>query len=112
MKFVVFALAATALFAADAALAASRATDVDFLRANRCKGLATAIGGVVDPAGLDAFIKAERGARPPSIAARAEEEFDKARREGKSADRRARLTAELTGPCQAYFSGASPTSRQ
>lgn len=118
MKSAAFAIAAitvsVAAFGAGAASAAAtdRATDVDFLRANRCKGLATAIGGVVDPASLDGYIKAERTVRAPYIMERAAQEFDKARREGRSADRRERLTAELNGPCQAYLPGQSATTKQ
>ena len=111
MKFAAIALAAAAL-AAGSAAAADRVTDVDFLKANRCKGLATSIGGVVDPASLDSFIKAERGARAFYISERATEEFNKARKEGRSADRRERLTAELTGPCQAYLASGSAVAKQ
>ena len=112
MKFAAFALAAAAMLAAGSAVAAERVTDVEFLRANRCKGLATSISGVVDPASLDSFIKAERGARAMYISERATEEFNKAKKEGKSADRRDRLTAELTGPCQAYLGGGSSMAKQ
>ena len=111
MKFAAIALAAAAL-AAGSATAADRVTDVEFLKANRCKGLATSITGVVDPASLDSFIKAERGSRAMYINERATEEFNKARKEGKSADRRERLTAELTGPCQAFLSGGSSMAKQ
>ncbi|MBL8770429.1 MAG: hypothetical protein JNK30_03530 [Phenylobacterium sp.] len=111
MKFVAIALAAATL-ASGTASAAGRVTDVEFLKANRCKGLAASISGVVDPASLDSFIKAERGARASYIAERATEEFNKARKEGRSADRRERLTAELTGPCQAYMGGPSSVAKQ
>jgi hypothetical protein len=107
MKFAVIALAA-ATFAAGAASAAERISDVDYLKANRCKGLATSIDGVIDPAALNSFIKAERGARASYIVNRGDEEFQRARREAKSSDRKERLTAELTGSCQAFLN--SPTS--
>jgi hypothetical protein len=111
MKFAAFALVAAAL-TAGSAVAADRVTDVEFLKANRCKGLATSISGVVDPASLDGFIKAERGSRATYISERATEEFNKAKKEGKSADRKERLTAELAGPCQAYLGGASSMAKQ
>ena len=111
MKFAVIALAFTAL-AAGSASASDKVTDVDFLKANRCRGLAAGLTGVVDPTQLDAFIKAERGARAPYIIDRASEELQKAKREAKSEDRRDRLTAELTGPCQAYLGGSSNVAKQ
>ncbi len=61
MKYTVIALAITAF--AGSASAAEKITDVDYLKANRCRGLATSIQGVVDPAALNSFIKSERGSR-------------------------------------------------
>ena len=72
MKFAIFALAATMLVAGSAS-ASGKVTDVDFLRANRCKGLASTLTGVVDPASLDSFIKAARGSRAPYVMERAAE---------------------------------------
>lgn len=110
MKYAVIALAITAV--AGSASAAGKMTDVDYLRANRCKGLATSIEGVVDPAALNSVIKAERGARATYIVDRGEEEFQRAKKEGRSADRKARLTAELTGACQAYLGDATSVAKQ
>lgn len=113
MKFAALSLAAVAMLsAAGTASAASRVTDVEFLRANRCRGLAATLTGVVDAQALDQFVRAERGARPAYIVDRAESEFQRARREAKSADRRERLSAELTGPCQAYLGGSATVARQ
>ena len=106
MKYAVIAIVIAAC--AGSASAAERFTDVDYLRANRCKGLATAIQGVMDPAAFATVIKAERGARAAYIVDRGDDEFDKARREAKFEDRRERLTAELTNSCQAFLGG--PTS--
>lgn len=111
MKFAALALVVAAL-SAGAASAADRVTDVDFLRANRCKGLATSINGVVDPNALNTFIKAESGARAPYVMERASDEFQKARKEAKSEDRRDRLTAELNGPCQAYMGDSTNMAKQ
>ena len=111
MKFAVIALAAAA-FTSTAASAAERVTDVDYLKANRCRGLATTIEGVVDPAALASFIKAERSARPSYVVTRGDEEFQRARREAKSEDRRERLTGELTGACQAYVSQSTDVAKQ
>ena len=110
MKFAIIALAT--VFAAGSAMASDKVTDVDFLKANRCKGLATTLTGVVDTQSLDSFIKAERGARAPYIMERASAEFDRARREAKGAERRDRLTSELNGVCQAYIAPASNVTKQ
>lgn len=113
MKFAALSLAVVAALAvAGAASAASRVSDVDYLHANRCRGLASTITGVVDARALDEFVRAERGARHPFVYDRAQEEFQGARREAKSADRRERLTAELTGPCQAHLGATSTVARQ
>ena len=110
MKYAIIAIAA--VFAAGSATAAGKVSDVDFLKANRCKGLATTLTGVVDTSSLDSFIKAERGARAPYIMERANEEFAKAKKEAKGEDRKSRLTAELTGACQAYIGPASNIAKQ
>ena len=111
MKFAVIALVA-ATFAAGAASASEKVTDVDYLKANRCKGLATSIVGVVDPAALTSFIKAERGTRASYILTRGDEEFQRARKEAKSADRKERLTSELTTACQAYVGPSTSVAKQ
>lgn len=104
MKFAVIALAAaTTLTGAGSAFAAERVSDLDYLRASRCKGLATTLTGVVDAEAIDAYLKSARNSRSPVVFDRAEGEFDKAKREARSEDRKARLTAELTGACQAYL---------
>lgn len=111
MKFAVIALVA-ATFAAGAASASDKVSDVDYLKANRCKGLATSIDGVVDAAALNSFIKAERGARASYIVNRGDEEFQRARREARSADRKERLTTELTTACQAYLGAPTSVAKQ
>jgi hypothetical protein len=110
LKYAIIAMAA--VFAAGTAAASDKVTDVDFLKANRCKGLATSLTGVVDTSSLDAFIKAERGARAPYVMERAEDEFTRAKKEAKGADRKERLTAELTGACQAYIGPPSNVAKQ
>ena len=111
MKFAVFVLAAVTL-AASSASATENMTDLQYLRANRCKGLATTLGTVADPAAIDAFIKADRGARMPFIQDRAINEFQRAKREARGEDRKERLTAELTGACRAFMATGTATSKQ
>lgn len=110
MKYAIIAIAA--VFAAGSATAAAKVSDVDFLKANRCKGLATTLTGVVDTSSLDSFIKSERGARAAYVIDRGEEEFTKAKKEAKSDDRKERLTSELTGACQAYIGPSSSVAKQ
>ncbi|PZQ54001.1 MAG: hypothetical protein DI570_23550 [Phenylobacterium zucineum] len=112
MKFATLTLIAATLVAGSASAASSNVTDVDYLKANRCKGLATSISGVVDATSLASFIKSERVGRNTYVVDRGDEEFNRARKEAKSQDRKERLTAELTGPCQAYLSGASNVAKQ
>ena len=53
---------------------------------------------------MDAFLKTEGRSRTTFVMDRGKAEFDRAKREGKTdnAERKARLTAELNGPCQVY----------
>ena len=111
MKYAIIAIAAV-FVAGSAAAATEKVTDVDFLKANRCKGLATTLTGVVDTSSLDSFIKAERGARAQYVIDRAGEEFAKAKKEARSDDRKERLTSELTGACQAYIGPSSSVAKQ
>ena len=111
MKFAVFLLTAATVVASSASATESM-TDLQYLKANRCKGLATTLSTVADPAAIEAFIKADRGARMPFIQDRATSEFQRAKREAKGEDRKERLTAELTGPCQALMSTGAATSKQ
>lgn len=103
MKLIAIALTATGLLAV-AGTAAAAVSDVEFLRANRCRGLAESGVATVDTAAMDAFLKAEQRTRTAFVVDRGKAEFDKARREGKTenTERKARLSAELNGPCQAY----------
>lgn len=112
MKTVALAFALAATFAAGAASAAERISDVAYLKANRCRGLAAGIEGVVNAEALNSFVKDQRLARAPYIMDRADAEFDRARREAKSDSRKERLTAELTSSCQPYLGGATNVAKQ
>ena len=86
--------------AATAASAAPQASDADYLRAARCRGLAVGLG--LDATSLAAFMKAQSGGRVPYVDERADEEFAKAKREARG-DAKARLTAEYNSACTAYL---------
>lgn len=94
---------------AGAAQAGARLTDVDYLKANRCKGLAAGLGAG-DTSGLDALIKAEGLSRAPTIYDQGQKEEARARRDASHTDGKERLTAELNGPCVAYLSGGRETA--
>jgi hypothetical protein len=110
MKTTVIAVTLLGLMAATSAVAGSRATDVDYLRANRCKGLAVVLGST-DTAGLDAWIKAEGRSRLPAVVDRAESELARAKREARDANLKDKLSAELAGPCLAYLGGKDMAAR-
>lgn len=112
MKFAAILLAAASFAAAGTAVAADRVTDVDYLRASRCKGLAASLPGVVDSQALDAYLEAAGRQRPAAIYARAEGEVERAKRQARSEDSKPRLTAELTGPCQAYLGEPSSMAKR
>lgn len=113
MKFAAIAIvAASTLATTSPAFAAERVSDLDYMRASRCKGLATTLTGVVDTGAIDTFLKSARGSRAPMVLDRAENEFERAKREARSEDRKARLTAELTGSCSAYLGEPSSVAKR
>jgi hypothetical protein len=96
--------------AAAAAAAATQVSDFDYLKANRCRGIAAGLG--VDASALNAYVKAQGQSRNAIVQQQADEEFAKAKREAHG-DAKSRLSAELSGACAAYMN-PSPTmaSRQ
>ncbi|CAN7431609.1 hypothetical protein LJR219_002792 [Phenylobacterium sp. LjRoot219] len=99
MNIPAVALASLTLASAGAAYAAP-ITDVDYLKASRCRGIATGLGA--DTTAINAYLKRAQPGRSPAVLTRADEEFAKAKRQGKGDDGKARLQAELAGPCAAY----------
>lgn len=106
MNVAAVTLVSLSLASAASLAVAAPVTDVDYLRASRCRGIAVGIGA--DPSAITAYLKSAAAGRPPAILDRADEEFTKAKREGRG-DGKARLQAELAGPCAAY-AGATKTS--
>jgi len=100
MKTAAIALAAAGLLAAGAAAASDRVTDLDYLKASRCKGLATGLGS--DTAGFDAFLKEQSRSRSVMVIDRGDTEMTRGKREASRGDAKDRLSAELSGPCVAY----------
>jgi len=106
MKFAAIVLVAASMASAGAASAATSSikTDVDYLRASRCRGLAAGVGA--DTAGIDAALKAESRNRPAVIQSRGEDEMDRGKRDARKANKD-NVTAELNGPCAAYMGSAN-----
>lgn len=111
MKVAAVAFAVLGLAVAGSAAASTRVTDVDYLKASRCKGIAQGMGA--DTASLQAFLKAEGRTRADYILQRADEEATRARRQTSDANLKDRLAAELSGACTAYMSAGkgSPSAR-
>jgi hypothetical protein len=95
--------------AATAAAAATQASDLDYVQANRCRGIAIGLG--VDASALTAYVKAQGGSRNAVVQDRADEEFARGKREAKG-DAKSRLQSELDGACAALLSStaSSPNS--
>jgi len=101
---VIVALAATVASTAHAQ--PGRLTDVEYLQAARCAGLAEAGVGGGDAASMKAFMKAEGRGRAAYIADKADANKADAQRAAKraSTERQATLAAEFAGACQRYGS--------
>lgn len=109
MKTAAIVLAALGLAVAGAAVASDHLTDVDYLKANRCRGLAEGLGAG-DTAKLDAMIKTEGRSRVETIYTRGQEELARGKRDASKTDLKERLSAELNGPCMAFLGGAATAS--
>lgn len=104
------AIAALGLSVAGAAAAADHVTDVDYLKAGRCRGIAAGMGA--DTASLDAFLKAESRTRVDFIMRRGEDEAARAKRETRDANLKDRLAGELSGACTAYMGAGKSLASQ
>lgn len=110
MKTAAILLAAIGLTAAGSAMASEHLTDVDYLKANRCRGLAEGLG-VGDAAGLAALVKTEGRSRVETIYSRGQEEFARGKREASHQDAKERITAEVNGPCMALMGGGASSKQ-
>lgn len=77
---------------------------MDYLKASRCRGIAAGLGA--DTASIDAYLKRASAGRGPIVQSRADEEFAKGKRQSRGSDGKARMQAELSGPCAAYSASA------
>ena len=102
MKPAAIVLAALSLAAAGAASASDRLSDMDYLKANRCLGIAAGLNAT-DTASLNTLLKVEGRSRSAPILLRGQDELGRAKRDAERAGYKERLTAELNGPCMAYM---------
>lgn len=109
MKVVAIAIAALGVVAAaGTATAASRISDMDYLKAARCKGLAQGLSA--DTAGVDALLKDARKSRDAYIVDRGDAEMKRAKRETQG-DRKDKVSAEFTNACTAYMGSGNLAAR-
>lgn len=105
--------AALAATAAPAFARADRWSDAEYLKANRCLGLAQSAGlGPVNADALTARIKDEGRGRDSSIRDRGATTREDAQRAGKTRNEvvKAKLLAERDGSCRAFIGTSVATS--
>ena len=104
MKLVAVAFVVAGLGWAGAAAAQDQVSDTAFLKAHRCKGIATGLGADVTP--YRAYLKNQARSRADMIINKANGEAGEAAREAANPANKERLAAELSGPCSAFAATA------
>lgn len=107
MRIALTVIALTCAVATTASARANHLTDVEYLQAARCSGLAASEAlGAMDTASIDALLKAESRGRVGFIVDKADKARSDAERMANRAkpERRAGLLAERTNTCARYFS--------
>jgi len=108
MKSIIIAAAAVSALSG-AAQAASNMTDIQFLQAARCRGLAASEGlGRLDTAAIDQLLRTEGQARELGIRASATNKINAATTQGDKAQgaKKEKLLAEREQACAAWLQGA------
>lgn len=88
---------------------AGSVTNLQFLEAARCRGLAASENlGKLDTTALDSFLRAEGSTRDPAVRTSAQKKIQAASKEadGADAEKKAKLLAERESNCAAYVGGA------
>jgi hypothetical protein len=112
MKILAVSVFAMSVVASAASAAQSTLTDVQYIKASRCAGIAKTLTNVVDSEQLAALVKSERGVRADYVVGRAGDAFEQGRKEAKKEARRENLTAELTGSCAALLGGEATLAKR
>lgn len=112
MQIAIGFCAAAALSAAafGASVAEARVSDTDYVRASRCQAIAKSDASKsAEAAALAKFLSAEGSGRQPTVQEMAAQAAAKAKRDLRtdSAEKKAKLMAELGGACQAYTGAPS-----
>ena len=110
MKTPAILLATLSLVVAGSATASDRLSDTDYLKANRCRGLAAGTGGV-DTTSLDALLKTEGRTRDDTIYTMGQQQMERGKRAASQTDGKDRVAAELNGYCTAFV-GASGSGHE
>lgn len=107
MRILTIAIAVAAAVSGSSAYAqtSSRISDADFIRVNRCAGLASA-AGVANADVFSNVVQRQSRGRDEVVIGMARKAGDKASNQVRYAndERRAKLRAELDGACQKYAS--------
>jgi hypothetical protein len=99
---------ATVAFGAFAGVAQAGVSNLDYLEAARCRGLASSENlGKLDTTALDSFLKAESASRDLAVLNSANNKILSARKEADAAagDKKVKLLAKRDGACAAYIAG-------
>lgn len=105
-----YAAAALSVAAFGAGVAEARVSDTDYVRASRCQAIAKSDASKsVEADALAKFLATEGRGRQPTVQEMADEAVAKAKRDLRtdSAEKKAKLMAELGGACQAYTGAPS-----
>lgn len=107
MRILTIAIAVAAAVSGSSAYAqtSKRISDVDFIRANRCAGIAAALGAA-NAGDFSNVVRVQGRARTETVAGMARKAADKAANQARHANGEGRdsLRAELDGACQKYAS--------
>lgn len=92
---------------------AAEISNMQFLQAARCRGLAASEGlGKLDTAGIDAFLKQETGSRELPVRVSANNKISAAQKEGDKAEgaKKDKLLAERSSACSNYLGAATAST--
>jgi hypothetical protein len=106
MKALIIAAAA---FASFAGVAHAGVSNLQYLEAARCRGLAASENlGKLDTAAIDTFLRDESSTRNPAVKNSAQNKMNEAAKDAASADgeKKTKLLAERDGACAGYLGGA------
>jgi len=106
---ILVALSLAAAGQASAAATSDHLSDIDWLKANRCRGLAEGFG-VSSASSLDSLIKTEGRNRQDVVYAKGQEELQRGKRDAAKTDGKDRFEAELNGYCTAFLGARDAVS--